>query len=400
MDSPGNLYNRNRMTAFSTREAVAVSSRPLPGGDLQWDTFLSRRTPPCLEAGGRRHRAAIAGRRFLVTGAGGWIGSALARALALADAKEIVLLDAAEGLLHRTAETINEIDSQTVSTAVLANVCDAGAVADVLDHYSPETIFHAAAFKHVPLMETNPFAAVANNAVGTWTLAGVAQRHGCRQMVMLSTDKAADPLSLMGASKRIAELAMLTPHADAMRKSVVRLGNVLGSSGSVVPLFLRQIARGGPVTVTDPDVRRYFMTLTEAVDALLSAISPADPDGLLVPDPGTPIRILDLARHLIACEQRADVPIVFTSLRPGDKMEETLISARETCAEGQSGLLRTVLSPMPDQALFDAAMERLQQAVAVRDLHLVLEIVQSLVPEYQPSSLIQAQLAHSATVEA
>ena len=222
-------------------------------------------------------------------------------------------------------------------------------------------------------------------------------------MVMLSTDKAVEPFSVMGASKRIAELAMLTPRAGSMQTSAVRLGNVLGSSGSVVPLFLRQIARGGPVTVTHPDVRRYFMTLTEAVDALLSTISSTSPNGLLVPDPGALVRILDLAQYLIAHEQRPgspEIPIVFTSLRPGDKMEESLVSTQETCAEGQPGLLRTVISQVPDETQLEATMQRLQQAVAERDLHLLLAAVQSLVPEYQPSSLIQAQLTQAATVGA
>ena len=177
-------------------------------------------------------------------------------------AAEIVLLYAAEGALHEINQTLLDLDGPTAHTAVLASVCDRSAISDLFDQHKPEIVFHAGAFKHVPLMENNPFAVVANNALGTNVLAEAAARHACKQLIMVSTDKAVDPLSLMGASKRIAELVMLAPSTDSMRRKSVRLGNVLGSSGSVVPLFLSQIAQGGPVTVSHPDVHRYFMTIT------------------------------------------------------------------------------------------------------------------------------------------
>lgn len=250
-------------------------------------------------------------------------------------------------------------------------------------------------------METNPFAVMANNALGTHTLTEAAAKYDCEQMVMVSTDKAVDPFSLMGASKRIAELVMLTPRAGVMRRKSVRLGNVFGSSGSVVPLFLRQIARGGPVTVSHPDVCRYFMTLTETVEALLYAASSECPEGLLGPELGAPIPVLDLAKYLIArtrqdqgaTAQDVEIPIVFTSLRPGDKMEESLISTREIYADGQEGLLRTILSPVPEPHDLHRAMSQLQRAVEQRDLELLLEAVLRVVPEYQPSQLLREQSA-------
>jgi FlaA1/EpsC-like NDP-sugar epimerase len=257
-------------------------------------------------------------------------------------------------------------------------------------------------------MESNPFSVVANNAIGTHVLAETAARFGCEQMVMVSTDKAVDPLSLMGVSKRIAELVMLAPQTGMMRRKTVRLGNVLGSSGSVVPLFQRQIARGGPVTVSHPDVRRYFMTITETVEALLYALRPGCREGLLVPELGDRIRVLDLAKYMIAerCTELkglgrlGEIPIVFTALRPGDKMEESLISARESYAGGTEGLLRAVHSPAPDADELAAGVERVRQAVTKRNLgHLIQEVLR-LVPEYQPSILLREQMQAAASVSA
>jgi FlaA1/EpsC-like NDP-sugar epimerase len=251
-------------------------------------------------------------------------------------------------------------------------------------------------------MESNPFAVVANNALGTDVLAKAAARYGCEQMVMVSTDKAVDPLSLMGASKRIAELVMLAPQMGAMRRKAVRLGNVLGSSGSVVPLFQRQIARGGPVTVSHPDVRRYFMTITETVDALLFALRPRCPEGLLVPELGDPIRVLDLAKHMITglkgSWREGEISIVFTTLRPGDKIEESLISARESYADGAEGLLRAVHSPALEADELAAGIELIRQAVMERDLDRLIKQVLRLVPEYQPSVLLREQLHAAAGV--
>lgn len=390
------------MTVSLRQGESPAPAPPIKVDSLPWNQFLGRRTPPSIESVSRKHCGPLIGKRLLVTGAGGCIGSALTRAIAHAGAREIVLLDTSESGLYQVSESLLEIAAPVEHTAVLASICDDDAIADVFARHRPEIVFHAAALKHVPLVETNPFAVVANNALGTHDFVSAAEKYGCRQMVMVSTDKAADPLSLMGASKRIAELAMLVPRSGIMRRSAVRLGNVLGSSGSVVPRFLRQIARGGPVTVAHPSVRRYFMTLTEAVDALLRAVSPGCPGGLLAPDPalvGPPIRVLDLANYLIA-NHRSEVPIVFTALRPGDKMEETLISTQETWAEDRQSVLRAIITPMPDPDALDADMGRLQQAVEQRDLQRLLDAVLRLVPEYRPSQLLREQLPATAAVSA
>ena len=210
------------------------------------------------------HKNAIAeqvvpGRRILLTGAGGSIGSALAKAVIRFEPRLLILLDNSERNLH-------EIDLELATTvdrnsyrSVLGDICDAKLLSEIFHRYRPDVVYHAGAFKHVPLMENNPFAAVRNNALGTASLARIAQAEGVASFVMVSTDKAVNPISIMGASKRVAELALLNLNNRNNRMSAVRLANVLGSQGSVVPTFLSQISRGGPITVTHPDVSRYFL---------------------------------------------------------------------------------------------------------------------------------------------
>jgi FlaA1/EpsC-like NDP-sugar epimerase len=288
--------------------------------------------------------------------------------------------------------------SHTVT--VLGNICDPYLLPALFQQYKPQIIFHAAAFKHVPILENNPFAAIANNALGTYDLAKTAASQGCEQMILVSTDKAADPLSLMGASKRIAEMILLAPQSGLARRKVVRLGNVLGSPGSVVPIFLDQIISGGPITVTHPNARRYFMTDSEAANALLSAASSEFGDGVFVPQLGEPIRILDLAMHLIETHKQElhNTPeTVFTALRPGDKLEEVLISQRESWGEETStnyeeNTLRPVVSPAIPAKDLDNAMDDLRSSLQRRDLRDMLRTVLRLVPEYRPSEVISAQL--------
>lgn len=396
------------MISSSRNKTGSVSSSE-PNEEIStWSHFLRKFSHRDLKHQQTENKVDLAGKRVLITGAAGWIGSALAKSLAHLDLASLILLDSAEAGLYEVNQALLEMGGSTKYTAVLASVCDSSAIADLFDRFRPEVVFHAAALKHVPLMETNPFAVVNNNALGTQILVEAATKFGCRQMVMVSTDKAVDPHSLMGASKRIAELMMFALHPPTLHLKIVRLGNVLGSSGSVVPLFLRQIASGAPVTVSDPEVSRYFMTLTEAIQALLDAASPGCPDGLFVPDLGDPIRILDLARHLISehdlrmgpPEEKNDTSIVFTSLRPGDKMAESLISERESYLHGSQGLLRAVYSPAFHPDKLTLGMSRLHQAIEQRNLHLLLDTVQLLVPEYQPSLTLREQLstADTATV--
>jgi len=277
---------------------------------------------------------------------------------------------------------------------VLGSVSDPVLLAELFRRFRPQLVYHAAAFKHVPMMEQNPFAAIENNAIGTSFLTRAALDHGTEQLILVSTDKAVEPVSIMGASKRIAELILLARLAKGTRMKSIRLGNVFGSAGSIVPLFRRQIAAGGPVTVTDPDVRRYFVTREDAVTLLLIAASIENSQGILVPELGEPVLVRAVAEYLIAEASTGRKPgIVFTQLRPGDKMCEALLSGRESYTASLGSPLRFIASPaLPAQAL-DEILEQLQRACRERSLPGLVAAVTRALPEYQPSTVIKAALA-------
>lgn len=342
--------------------------------------------------------AVIKNKRVLVTGAGGFIGSALTKSLLDGCPEHIVLLDSAERNLYEIDSAIGEEQHSIPHTSVLGSVIDEALLSDLFERYRPQIIFHAAAYKHVPLMESNPFAAVLNNAIGTHTLSSVAMRYGVEQVVLLSTDKAADPRSIMGASKRIAELAVLARDGSGIQRKVMRLVNVIGAQGSVVPRFLQQIAASGPVTVTHPEAQRYFVTLQEAVQLLLLVASPEIERGLYVPKVAAPVKIMDIARHLIASNLSSSVKsieISISGLRPGDKLTETLVSAQESIRESwaqksfddsslNDGALIQVNSPCMDAEELAGRMRKLTDAVQRHRLEDLLREVRHLVPGYLP----------------
>src|SRR5579863_1913659 len=299
------------------------------------------------------------GQSVLVTGAGGYIGSALVRAIAAAGPSQIVLLDSTE---HNLFQIRQQMESPC--EPVLGSVNDVHLLDDIFTRFQPEVVYHAAAFKHVPLLEPNPIAAVRNNALGTYRLAQAALRHGTPKLILISTDKAVNPHSVMGVSKRLAELAVVALSSAACRMNAIRLGNVLGSTGSVVPIFLKQIAEHRPVTVTHPEATRWFMSLTEAVDAILAS-GMAELEGrILVPELGAPTRITDLAKLLIG---EAEIPIVFTGCRPGDKLTEELMSKTET-VEGTMGPLQVIRTCRLQPSEVDEIMNRLCDCVGSRDI--------------------------------
>jgi FlaA1/EpsC-like NDP-sugar epimerase len=297
----------------------------------------------------------------------------LVKAIAAAGPSRIVLLDSAEHNLFQIRQHLESAFDQVGCEAVLGSVDDVNLLDDIFTRFQPEVIYHAAAFKHVPLLEHNPIAAVRNNAIGTYTLAQAALRHGTPKLILISTDKAVNPHSVMGVSKRLAELTVVALSGPACRMNAIRLGNVIGSPGSVVPIFLKQIAERKPVTVTHPEATRWFMTLNEAVEAILAAGTAEFEGRILVPELGEQTRIVDLARLLIG--ETAGVPIVFTGCRPGDKLTEKLVSKSDTCR----------LQP----AELEEIMQRLSDCIASHDVPGLIRTLCSVVPEYVPSDVLR-----------
>ena len=299
---------------------------------VELDDLLGR-DPVALDDAGLH--AFLDGRTVLVTGAGGSIGSELCRQIARFVPARVVLLDVSEFALYSIEQEFRDRHPGVAVSAVIGDAKDEGRVAQVFAKFRPGIVFHAAAYKHVPLMEEeNAYQAVANNVLSTVVVARAAQQHGAEKFVLVSTDKAVNPANVMGASKRLAELACqaLQP-ASPMQFVIVRFGNVLGSTGSVVPRFREQIARGGPVTVTHPEIQRYFMSIPEAAQLVLQAALMGNGGEIYVLDMGEPVKIAELARQMIRLSGLAesDIRIEYTGLRPGEKLyEEPLADAEKT----------------------------------------------------------------------
>ncbi len=278
-------------------------------------------------------RQDLTGKRVLVTGAGGSIGSELSRQIASFDPGHLILLDVAETPLFEIHRELSERYPDLRITAALADVKHVNEVEDVFAVHRPERVYHAAAYKHVPMMQAHPVHAVRNNIIGTHNVAATAAAHGTERFVMISTDKAVRPSSVMGATKRLCELVVAHMSHGPTRFASVRFGNVLGSNGSVIPIFEKQIAAGGPVRVTHPEMTRYFMTIPEAVELVLQAGTMARGNDVFVLEMGTPVKIMDLARNIIELSGMVagdDIKIEVTGLRPGEKLHEELVTYGES----------------------------------------------------------------------
>ena len=322
----------------------------------------------------------------LVTGGGGSIGSELCRQIAMHKPKQLIILDIYENNAYDIEQELTRHYPDLPLLTLIASIRDRRKIFDVFAKYKPQIVFNAAAHKHVPLMETSPNEAVKNNVFGTLNVAQAADQYGVETFVQISTDKAVNPTNIMGATKRICEMIIQTigRHSKNTKFVAVRFGNVLGSNGSVIPLFKRQIAEGGPVTITHKDIIRYFMTIPEAVSLVLQAGAYAQGGQIFVLDMGEPVKIYDLAYNLIKLsgfEPNVDIEIKCTGLRPGEKLFEERLMAEEGLQKTPNGLIN-IAQPIPfDEESFWVSLENLNKA-AHEETEQMKEWVKELVPTY------------------
>jgi FlaA1/EpsC-like NDP-sugar epimerase len=348
----------------------------------------------------------IHGRRVLVTGAGGTIGAELARQIAAFTPSRLVLLDNGEFALYAIEMELRERYPGLAPVTLLRDVRERVEVDEVIADEKPEIVFHAAALKHLPMVEANPIEGVLTNVVGSRNVAEAARAFGVSLIVMISTDKAVNPTSVMGATKRVAEsfcqaldlheARWRAPLGQGTRYVTVRFGNVLGSTGSVVPLFARQLAAGGPLTVTDPEVTRFFMTVREAVELVLQASALSAAGGapetrgkIFVLDMGEPVKILDLAQQMIrlaGLRPGRDIAVEFIGLRPGEKLHEELFHRAEPLIPTENPAIRLAAPRTADYAMLARSIDELEDNARSRREERVLQILERLVPEYRRSA--------------
>ncbi len=331
------------------------------------------------------------GKVVLITGGGGSIGSELCRQIAGHQPKQLIVFDVYENNAYDLQQELKEKFPGLNLVVLIGSVRNTHRVESVFEKYRPEIVYHAAAHKHVPLMEDSPNEAIKNNVFGTYKTAKAADKYGTKRFVLISTDKAVNPTNIMGASKRMCEMVVQMMNAKSKTDFVaVRFGNVLGSNGSVIPLFKKQIEQGGPVTVTHPEIIRYFMTIPEAVSLVLQAGAYAKGGEIFVLDMGEPVKILDLAKNLIRLsgyEPDEDIPITFTGLRPGEKLYEELLMDEEGLQDTPNKLIHIGKPIAFDMEEFCVQLDRLYE-VANLDSEAIRGEVKKIVPTYQVKRLV------------
>jgi len=343
---------------------------------------------------------ALEGKVVLVTGAAGSIGSELCRQIARFRPAGIVGFDMAESPLFEIDREIRLAFPEIPFYPEIGSIQNVLRLEEVLCRYSPSVLYHAAAYKHVPMMEEHVFEAVENNIFGTYNVARTAAEHGVREFVMISSDKAVRPTNIMGVTKRVSELLLLALQSDQTKFVAVRFGNVLGSNGSVIPIFKKQIASGGPVTVTHPDMQRFFMTIPEACQLVLQAGLIAEGGQICVLDMGTPVKIVDLARNLILLSgltPDANIRIEFTGMRPGEKLYEELNTIFEQAASTAHEKIRIFMSSGVPAAQLAKWMTSLREACEKRDIGRLVIALKEIVPDYNPGARL---LKRALTAEA
>lgn len=330
---------------------------------------------------------------LLVSGGAGSIGSEICRQVLSYEARKVIIFDINENGLFMLDNELGKKHGGRYVT-IVGSIKDKWRLDEIMEVYKPDIVFHAAAYKHVPMMESNPIEAVANNVYGTYNIMLSAIEHGVENFTMISTDKAVNPTNIMGATKRITELLCkrMSLNSGHTKFSAVRFGNVLGSSGSVIPIFKEQIRRGGPITVTDRDIRRYFMTIPEAVQLVLEASSISKGGELFVLDMGSMVKIYDLALTMIrlsGLEPEKDIKIEISGLRPGEKMYEELKMDTESLVSTPNDRIFIFNYDDFDQREFEYRFKKLGLAFKKRDIKALFEEIMELVPTYKASDYIQ-----------
>ena len=320
----------------------------------------------------------------MVTGAAGSIGSELCRQILDYEPAVLVCLDQSETGIFYLEQELSKVTAAAQTVFCVADIEDGERITNIFAEYRPEAVFHAAAYKHVPVMERNVQEAVKNNIFALLSLLDIAEESGCKSFVLLSSDKAVNPTSIMGATKRIGELIIACRPPKGMRCVSVRFGNVLGSNGSVVPLFQEQLRKNQPLNITHPDVKRFFMTRVEAVSLVLQAFVIGNRGDTLVLDMGEPVRILDLARALIRLTGKSEreVSIKFTGLREGEKLNEELFYAKEEVHETSFAKIKRIRSPLDGWSQLQRQLNELRGSLSIDGAGPVRRQIKKIVPEY------------------
>ena len=345
-----------------------------------------------------RIRSTIEGRAVLVTGAAGSIGAELCRQIARFNPARLVGFDVAESPLFEIDREMRKAHPGVPFHAEIGNVQNRARLDDVFRRHRPALVYHAAAYKHVPLMEENPFEAVENNVFGTLNVAQAAAEHGAGSFIMISSDKAVRPTSVMGVTKRVSELLLESLQNGGAQFIAVRFGNVVDSNGSVIPIFKKQIAAGGPVTVTHPEMQRYFMTIPEACQLVLEASAIGLGGQICVLDMGEPVKIVDLAKNMIqlaGLRPDEDIKIEFTGMRPGEKLYEELASMLDDTVPTGHEQVRVYVGNRRPHFDIDAWLRRLKEICAARDTARLVDSLREMVIDYTPSQYLLDKIAEA-----
>jgi len=397
------LSSRDMRNIVSRCEGCGVPFKTVPGmgelingtvtvkaiRDVSYKDLLGREQVKLDE---EKIGAYLNGKRVLITGAGGSIGSELCRQVCRYSPESLVLYERAESPLYEIDMELKENFSYIRIIPRLADVCDLIQLEKVFEEDMPHVVFHAAAYKHVPMLEHNPWEAISNNVIGTRNVVDVAKEFKVDRFVFVSTDKAVRPTNVMGASKRLAEMLVQAQNGCGLSDTkfmMVRFGNVVGSVGSVVPLFKRQIERGGPVTVTHPEMTRYFMTIPEACQLILQTGSMGAGGEIYILDMGMPIKILDMAEDLIRLsgfKPHEDIPIKYVGLRPGEKLKEELITEGEGIVETSHEKIMVLKGQVCDVGILNGKLEKLMDLVISQDGEGIKRAVKDILPEYNPQT--------------